>query len=104
MDELRDPRAFKVLDDDYGVTFPKDDAVLAAILKGDRPGGEAYATERYRTGQTIPAGRLPLSAAGVLEARGVVEAVAAKTSAPQVAAPALGTAGARPAARAGGGA
>lgn len=90
--ELRDPRAFKVIDDDHGITFPKDDAVLAAILKGDRPSEDTYVTERYRTGQTIPAGRLPRSAVGVLEGRGVVEAIAGKTAAPPAAAPVAPTA------------
>lgn len=75
MSDLRDPRAFKVVDDDRGISFPKDDDVLAALLKGDRPSADTYKVECYRTGQTIPAGRLPRTAAAVFVARGIVVAI-----------------------------
>ncbi len=68
---LRDPRAFRVLDGQ--VTFPQDDDVLAAKSRGSKP--QDYKVESYAEGRTIPAGRLPASAASVFLARGVVEVV-----------------------------
>jgi len=72
-DSLRDPRAFKVLGG--AISFPRDDDVLAARLKGDQV--TDYAEERYQTGAVIPAGRLPVTAVGVFLGRGEVEVVEA---------------------------
>jgi len=76
MSDLRDPRAFKVLGGDP--SFPKDDAVLIAQAKGDRPQG--YAAETYRTGQRIPGGRVPLSSAGWMISNGYIEVIELKTA------------------------
>lgn len=80
-EDLRDPRAFKVHNEEIG--FPKDDDVLVAIARGDKPQG--YKVETYRAGQTIPAGRFPRSAVSVFVARGYVEPIE-RTAAPNKAA------------------
>jgi len=75
---LRDPRSFKVCEGE--ISFPKDDDILAAILRGDRPTG--YAVETYRAGRVIPAGRLPASASGVFVERGTVSVMDADAEPP----------------------
>lgn len=80
---LRDPRTFRVLPDTDrpgtrgGIHFPKDDAMLAAILAGERLGVIPNADQEHYYPGDIIRGRLPVSASGVLLARRRVEVVEA---------------------------
>lgn len=70
---LRDPRAFRVLVGDLLV--PTDDEQLQRIYRGDRL-GSSLLSERYSTGDTIPADVMPSRSVSGLIGRGRIEPVA----------------------------